>query len=208
MGNKVIKSIVTDMAGCLLALCLAAQSVHAQSATQPTTNAEQSYRINAGDQLEVYVWGDERLQRAVKVLPDGTIAFPLAGQLTAKRLLPSELERLISDRLKPQYRGEVPQVTVSVVAPLGLQFSVMGKVKSPGSFNPVRYVNVLEALSMAGGPADFANLDNIVVIRKTADGLSTLKVKAAALFKSGVGSREVADANIPTIQSGDTVIVP
>ncbi len=60
------------------------------------------YRINAGDELEVYVWGDERLQRAVKVLPDGTIAFPLVGQVVAQGLLPQELERAISDRLQGQ----------------------------------------------------------------------------------------------------------
>ena len=40
-----------------------------------------AYRINPGDEIEVYVWGDERLQRALKVLPDGSISFPLGDQL-------------------------------------------------------------------------------------------------------------------------------
>lgn len=168
-----------------------------------------SYRINAGDELEVYVWGEERLQRKVKVLPDGTMAFPLVGQLSVSGMLPKDLEAMISDRLQPQYRGQVPQVTVSVLAAVGLQFSVMGKVKAPGTFSPGRYVNLLEALSLAGGPAEFANLDGLVIIRKSkAEGLSTLKVRVGALFKSGVDNRTVAQAEIPTIQSGDTVIVP
>lgn len=186
-------------------------SLPGPGSAQPASAAASSspYRINAGDELEVYVWGEERLQRKVKVLPDGTMAFPLVGQLSVAGMLPKDLEAVIGDRLQPQYRGQVPQVTVSVISPAGLQFSVMGKVKSPGTFSPGRYVNLLEALSLAGGPAEFANLDSLVIIRKSkADGLSTMRVRVGALFKSGVDNRTVAQAEIPTIQSGDTVIVP
>ena len=168
-----------------------------------------AYRINAGDQIEVYVWGEERLQRSVKVLPDGTIAFPLVGQITVAGQLPRDVESLISERLQPQYRGQVPQVTVSVVAPLGLQFSVMGKVKTPGTFSPGRYVNLLEALSLAGGPITFANLDNILIYRKgTGDSLSIVRVKLGAYLKAGAEIRSVTPDEIPSVNSGDTVVVP
>lgn len=167
-----------------------------------------AYRINAGDEIEVYVWGEERLQRKVKVLPDGTIAFPLVGQIVVQGYLPTEVEALITAGLRAQYRGEVPQVTVSVVAPSGMQFSVMGRVKSPGTFTPGRYVNVLEALSMAGGPGEFANLDNVVIIRKTGEQLRSVRVRLAPLFKMGADSNDVARANIMRIETGDTVIVP
>src|SRR5258708_10312175 len=72
------------------------------------------YRINAGDELEILVWGDERLQRGVLVLPDGTFAFPLVGQVNAAGRLPGEIEKVIVAELQPQYKGPVPQVTVSV----------------------------------------------------------------------------------------------
>ena len=42
-----------------------------------------------GDEIEVMVWGDERLQRDVLVLPDGTFAFPLVGQVLAAGRLPT-----------------------------------------------------------------------------------------------------------------------
>lgn len=166
------------------------------------------YRINPGDELEIYVWGEERLQRKVKVLPDGTIAFPLVGQIIAQGFLPNELEASISNGLKGQYRGQVPQVTVSVASPAGLQFSVMGRVKSPGTFTPGRYVNILEALSLAGGPAEFANLDNILIIRKVGDQLRTMRVAVAPLFKSGSDAERIARTNITRLETGDTVIVP
>lgn len=183
-------------------------AVFGQPAAPQAVQASE-YRINAGDELEVYVWGEERLQRAVKVLPDGTIAFPLVGQIVAQGLLPQELERVISERLREQYRGEVPQVTVSIVAASGMQFSVMGRVKAPGTFTPGRYVTVLEALSMAGGPNEFANLDNIVVIRKEGDRVRAYRVRLAAIFRGGGNLDESgALATIGTIQPGDTVIVP
>lgn len=168
----------------------------------------QAYKINPGDQIEIYVWGEERLQRQVKVLPDGTLAFPLVGQLIVAGLLPRQLETLISERLQPQYRGQVPQVTVSVVAPLGLQFSVMGKVRTPGTFSPGRYVNLLEALSLAGGPAPFANLDGVVIYRKSGAGLTTYRVRLAPYFKTGTDVRTVTQEEVPAIESGDTVVVP
>jgi polysaccharide export outer membrane protein len=174
------------------------------SALQLTT----PYRINAGDEVEVYVWGEERLQRTVRVLPDGTFAFPLVGQVVAQGKLPSELEAMISERLKDQYRGQVPQVTVSVKNPAGMQFAVIGKVKSPGTFTPGRYVTILDALTLAGGPADFANLDSILVIRKSGGQLTTLRFRLSPLFKAGAGDEEVRRANIQRIETGDTIIVP
>ncbi|RYD45376.1 MAG: polysaccharide export protein [Sphingomonadales bacterium] len=175
----------------------------AASATSPAS----TYRINAGDELEIYVWGEERLQRKVKVLPDGTMAFPLVGQIKVQGLLPAEMEALITQGLSAQYVGAVPQVTVSVLVPSGMQFSVMGRVNAPGTFSPGRYVNVLEALSMAGGPSEFANLDNVLIIRKSGEQLSTLNVRLAPLFKTGADAKDVARGNILLIETGDTVIV-
>ena len=114
---------------------------------------------------------------------------------------------MITNGLSAQYVGAVPQVTVSVVVPSGMQFSVMGRVKSPGTFTPGRYVNVLEALSMAGGPAEFANLDNVLIIRKSGAQISALSVRLTPLFKLGSDAKDVAGGNILQIETGDTVIV-
>ncbi|MGX7953603.1 polysaccharide biosynthesis/export family protein [Tsuneonella sp. HG249] len=182
-------------------------------ATQPPvsgvpTPSISSYRINPGDELEIYVWGEERLQRDLTVLPDGTIAFPLVGQLQVADRLPQDVERMVSDRLKDQYRGEVPYVTVSVKAPTGMRFSVLGKVRSPGTFTTSRYVNVLEALSQAGGADEFANLDNVLLIRGTGPQSSSFQVRLGSLFKAGAGEQAVRRAGIIGVQPGDVIIVP
>jgi polysaccharide export outer membrane protein len=165
-----------------------------------------AYRINPGDELEVLVWGDERLQRTVHVLPDGTFAFPLVGQVVAAGRLPSEVEKVISTGLQPQYRGQVPQVTVSVKNPSGFQFSVIGKVKAPGTFTPGRYVNALEALSIGGGPTEFADVNNIRIIRKVGGTLQVIPVRLGDALKGNNG--RMTPSENPDIMSGDTLVVP
>lgn len=204
-----------------LMACAALPAAHAQSvqappapaaptaaATAPATPPAATYAINAGDELEIYVWGEERLQRELRVLPDGTIAFPLVGQLKVQGKLPQDVERMVSERLAPQYRGDVPNVTVSIRAAAGLQISVVGKVRAPGSFTPGRYINVLDAISLAGGPAEFANLDNVSIVRRQDDKLVLLRTRLAAVLRVGASSADLDRANIVPLIPGDTVIVP
>ena len=198
------------------ALGLAASAVIGAAALPATLAAQENgvvasntaYKIYPGDQIEIYVWGEERLQRSVKVLPDGTLAFPLVGQIAAGGRTLAEIEAIVTEKLRPEYRGEVPRVTVSVISSAGTEFSVMGRVNSPGAFTPTRRVNVLEALAMAGGPSEFANLDDIVILRKEGEAIVPYKVSVSRLFKSDVRASHVQAANILTIRPGDTIIVP
>lgn len=198
----------------MLGLCLAFPAF-AQEAAAPSSSPAPAaaaprrlYTINPGDEVEIYVWGEERLQRTVRILPDGSFSFPLVGRIDAAGKSTTEIEQLITKGLSTEYRGQVPQVTVSVKTPAGLTFSVMGRVKSPGTFTPGRYVNLLEALGSAGGADEFANLDNISIVRTTPTGLVVIRAKMAGLFKNGPSARDVAAGGIPQIESGDTVIVP
>lgn len=165
-----------------------------------------AYRINPGDEILVSVWGDERLNRPVRVLPDGTFAFPLVGQVMAAGQLPSDLERIIRAALQPQYRGAVPQVTVTVTNPSGYSFSVIGKVRSPGTFTPGRYVNALEALIIAGGPTEFASVGGAVILRKYGPQIRSIRVRLSDALKGD--TRGLTPDDIPFIQSGDTLVVP
>ena len=203
----VIKRLLALVAlGCaLMNLTTAAVAQTPLSVPPSATSAGTPYRINPGDQLQIMVWGDERLQRSVLVLPDGTFAFPLVGQVNAAGKLPSEIERAITIGLQPQYKGPVPQVTVSVEKASGYQFSVVGKVRSPGTFTPGRYVNALEALAIAGGPSEFANTNAIRLIRKAGDRIFVISVRIQDALR---GDTRLNATDIPRIESGDTMVVP
>lgn len=171
-----------------------------------TAPAARPYTVNPGDQIEVYVWGEERLQRSIRILPDGTFSFPLVGRVMAQGMLPEQIETAISNGLSSQYRGQPPQVTVSVQAPTGFTFSVIGRVRNPSTFTPGRYVNLMEAVAMAGGPDEFGNLDNITIIRKEGNELKSIRFRLGGAMKGNLS--EAAARAIPQIQTGDTVIIP
>lgn len=196
----------------LLTIVLAASAAGAPDQVASPQPAPQQvlrpYTINPGDDIEVYVWGEERLQRTIRILPDGTFSFPLVGKVNALGQLPTQIEDTITKGLASQYRGQVPQVTVSVRSPSGFQFTVAGKVKSPGTFTPGRYVNLLEAISYAGGPDEFASLDGVTIIRKSGNNLVTVRARIAAAYKGGSAAKEISASAIPQVESGDTVIVP
>ena len=116
------------------------------------------------------------------------------------------IERVITTGLQPQYKGPVPQVTVSVKKASGYQFSVVGKVRNPGTFTPGRYVNALEALAIAGGPSEFANTGGVRVIRKVGTRMVVVPVHLQDALK-GDTSR-ITPNEIPRIESGDTLVVP
>lgn len=167
------------------------------------------YRVNAGDELEIFVWGEERLQRPVRVLPDGTFAFPLAGTIEAAGKTAPEIASAISERIKGNYRKVVPDVTVAVRDTAGARFYVVGKVRTPGSFAISRTVNVVQALSLAGGTAEFADVDNAVILRETATGQSVEQIRLSEVLK---GSRSLANgpqaSPLPTLGSGDVLVIP
>lgn len=192
--------------GCaLLGISTATVAQAPLSVPASATVSGMPYRINPGDQLQIMVWGDERLQRSVLVLPDGTFAFPLVGQVNAAGKLPSEIERVITIGLQPQYKGPVPQVTVTVEKAAGYQFSIIGKVRSPGTFTPGRYVNALEAIAIAGGPSEFANTGSIRLIRKIGDRLVVIPVRIQSALR---GELNLSSVDIPRIESGDTLVIP
>jgi polysaccharide export outer membrane protein len=147
------------------------------------------------------------LQRTIRVLPDGTFSFPLVGRVVAQGLKPAEIEKFVSSALAGQYQGTPPDVTVTVQTTAGFSFSVIGRVKGGGIFAPSRYVNVLEAIALAGGGDEFANLDNVRIIHRAADGsLSAERVRLGQAMKGNLPDN-IAEA-IPEIRPGDTVIVP
>jgi len=177
--------------------------------SEPVTNVTQpEYRVNPGDELQISVWREDQLQRTVRVLPDGSLSFPLIGRIEGAGRTTREIEAAISAGLANQYvDGNVPDVTVAVAETSGLQFSVIGKVRAPGLFTPGRYLTLLEALSFAGGVDEFASLNNIVVVRKTGDRLVVIPVELSDILRSRSISAEAVNS-LPLIRSGDTVIVP
>ena len=98
---------------------------------------------------------------------EGTIDFPVLGQLKVGGLTKSEAEDMIREKLKP-YLKEVPIVTVRMA---NYKISVLGEVARPGTFTVSNEkVNVLEALAMAGDLTIWGLRNNVKLVREDAAG--------------------------------------
>jgi polysaccharide export outer membrane protein len=161
---------------------------------------DKPYRLNPGDVLQISVWKEENLQREVLVLPDGTISFPLAGHLKATGKSPQEIEKILADRMRKYIPDLV--ITVSVKSVTGYKVYVIGQVKLPGEFPAAGFVDVMQALSRAGGLTPFASEKNIVVLRRQGG-----KQRAIPFNYSAVKRGESLEQNI-VLRSGDVVVVP
>ena len=160
------------------------------------------YRIQPGDQLEVFVRQEQSLQRQVLVLPDGTISLPLLGIVPVFDKTVQDVETSICRNLVTRNLIQDPNVTVSVQRLGANLFYVIGKVARPGEFE-LRYdTDVVKALAVAGGLATFAKEGDIKVLRRTPDGPKEFKFD----YGKFLDGRD-QEANI-LLQSGDTIVVP
>ncbi len=144
-------------------------SAAAESALDPAELPD--YRIAAEDVLDVSVWREPELQRQVIVRPDGGISLPLVGNIQAAGRTPAELEEAILQKLTTYIPDAV--VTVSVLELRGLRVYVTGNVRSPGQFEVGRYIDVLQAITLAGGFTPFADKGDVQIIRRV-DGRETV----------------------------------
>src|SRR5262249_37692507 len=127
----------------------------------PVAAQDDAYRIGPEDVLEISVWKEEALKKEVLVRPDGDISFPLAGDLHVAGRPVAEVREELGKRIGKYIPDPVVSVLVSRVA--SNKIYVIGRVAKPGDFAAGRYVDVLQALSMAGGLTPFADEKDIKV---------------------------------------------
>jgi polysaccharide biosynthesis/export protein len=187
--------------GFVLTLVFAGAAVAAPPAPSTGPLADSTYTVKAGDTLLVSVWKEPDLQGPVLVRPDGMFSFPLAGQLDARNKSVAELQQELTTKLKKFISD--PVVTVSIQEIKGNKVYVIGQVQKPGDFVVNPRVDVMQALSMAGGTTPFAALGDIMILRRTDSG----QQQALPFKYTDVVRGRNLQQNI-MLQAGDVVVVP
>jgi polysaccharide export outer membrane protein len=167
-----------------------------QGYPQPPTE----YLIGPEDILEISVWKEEGLEREVLVRPDGKLSFPLAGDVQAAGRTPEKVQAEITERIKRYIPDPVVTVTVKTIG--GNKIYVIGEVRNPGSYVIGRYVDVIQALTLAGGLTPFASENSIKVLRREGTKEIVVSFEYAEVKK---GRR--LEQNI-FLRGGDVVVVP
>jgi polysaccharide export outer membrane protein len=179
--------------------------VVAQGALAQTTSAE----ISPGDVLKISVYGNQDLTTVTRVLPNGTITFPLIGQVQVGGASPVEAEGRIADRLNRG--GFVRNAAVSIFVterssvPLS-SVTLLGQVGRSGTYSldpdsPDSVSSLIGLLAKAGGTTDRA-ADYCYLIRNENGQPKRQRIDLAELMRSGD-----LKANVP-LAKGDIVLVP
>ncbi len=134
------------------------------SAAPPARGEQIEYTLGAGDSLRVTVFGQDDLSGDFEVDGAGFVSLPLVGEVAGGGLTVRELERAITDALKPDYLIN-PRVSVQVLN--YRPFYIIGEVKNPGSYPFVNGMKVINAIALAGGYTYRARENNVTVIRAT-----------------------------------------
>jgi polysaccharide biosynthesis/export protein len=162
--------------------------------------ATPEYRLQPGDILEVSVWKETDLQKEVAIRPDGGFSFPLAGDVDCRGKTVEDIRTTLVERL--QKFIPTPVVSVAVKSIGGSRIYVVGRVNKAGDFPLITALDVMQAISLAGGITPYASVNEIVILRRQNGRQRSLHFRY-----SDIARGRHLEQNIQ-LQSGDTVVVP
>ncbi|HOY78102.1 MAG TPA: polysaccharide biosynthesis/export family protein [Hyphomonadaceae bacterium] len=120
----------------------------------PQVMRAEDYRLGPGDDVRITVFGQDNLTGRFVVTPQGSVSYPLIGEVTASGLTITELNKLITERLQAGY---VLQPRVSIEMATYRPFYILGEVGRPGTYPFSAGLTVMNAVATAGGFSYRAN---------------------------------------------------
>jgi polysaccharide export outer membrane protein len=153
------------------------------------------YRIGREDVVSIMVWREKEMSGLFVVRPDGRITLPLAGELAVAELTPEQVQAKVVE-LYSKFINK-PEVSVSLARVGSKKYYLVGQVMRTGTFPLVVPVNVLEAISAAGGFQEFANKKKVIILR----GDKQLKFNYEEVIKGKNMAQNIQ------VENGDHIIV-
>ena len=181
------------------------------------SSVAKSYKLKPGDLLRIEVIEDSSLNRNALVLPDGSIAFPMVGQVQAAGLTLHQMRQALADGLSPSFAQRPSlHVAVSSIARSKTPSSViaapqnekklmtvfgMGELAKPGRLQIPPGASLMQFLAQAGGTTPFAATKRVQVRRAATEG-------KAVIYRVNVKQLMRGNAEVFELAPGDVVIVP
>jgi polysaccharide export outer membrane protein len=158
------------------------------------------YVIGVDDVLDVAFWRDKDMSATVNVRPDGKVTLPLLNDIHAAGLTPEEFTKRVTEAASKLV--EEPTVNVTVKTINSRKVYIIGQVPKPGFYPLLDTMTILQMLAIAGGPVEFADSENIRVVR-TENGKSlTYRFN----YKEISEGKNLAQNIVQ--KPGDTIVVP
>ena len=181
-----------------------AAAVHSSAASQAADTltavakpGSSTYKIGPLDVLDISVFKVPDLNKAVQVSEDGTINYPLLGEVHAADKTARELEQDLTAKLGAKYLRD-PQVMVMVKEFNSQRVTVVGSIKSPGIYSIKGKTTLMQVVAMAGD-IDMSLDSGDIVLFRTIDG-----TRSAARFD--IDAIKAGKAEDPLVQPGDVLV--
>jgi len=159
---KTLAAALVGLGASLLAACASAPAMG--GSIEPAPGGITGYRLGAGDEIKVTVYGEPDLSGSFLVDGEGRIAMSLIGPTPVANLTLSEASESLEARLKDGYLRD-PKVTAELVK--GRPYYILGEVNKPGEYPFVSGLTVMNAIASAG---DFTyRADKVRILVKSAD---------------------------------------
>jgi len=156
------------------------------------------YRVGKNDVLEISVYNEPDLNKTIRVSPEGTISFPLLGNIPVIGLTAKELEAKIADMLSGDFLLN-PQVTVFIRE--YSKVSVLGQVQKSGAYELKSGTTIIHAIALAGGFTDGADPEKVKLIREENGEKKTRVVDTLSITEDMDGENDVL------LLPGDVIVV-
>lgn len=157
------------------------------------------YRIAPSDLIEFDIFGIPNMQRAVRVNASGLVSLPLIGAVQVAGLTGQQAEQMIAAKYAEKYLQD-PQVSIFIKEFTTQRVTIEGAVLKPGIYPVTGQLSLLQALALAGGYAQYAELTEIMLYRSGANG----QRQAMTFDLEKVRAGEVMD---PEVLPEDVIVV-
>lgn len=177
--------------------CRGSQGAQHVNLPPPSERSE----IGPGDTFTLEIMGEKDLPKDYMVAADGTVDFPYVHTVAVGGLEPSEVARVVRQRLIEEKVLSDPSVVVQVKEYRSRRINVLGQVQKPGSFPFTPTMTLIQAISMAGGLTTLADSDRVTLTRRAPEkkGAYTAVVSVGIIMEGR--SPDIA------LQSGDQIFV-
>ena len=163
----------------------------------------QNYRLGPGDVVNIDIWGASQESVSETISPDGTITVDGVGVISLGGLSVRQAKQRLRSVLGPRYQDSRIELTLGQTRTITV--SIMGEVKTPGTYTMSAFATVYNALYMAGGPNEIGTLRNVQVYRNNRL-LSNVDVYDFLLNGKLTGDVRLQDNDIITVAPYEALV--
>ena len=172
---------------------------------EPSSNlpTPSNYRLGAGDEVIIDIWGTNQVTIQQSISPDGAINIDNLGLVFLNGMTVNQATSYLRKELNKIYAGLADEnptshIKVSLGNSRTIQVNVMGEVYQPGTYALSAFSTVFHALYSAGGVSEIGSLRNIQVVR---NGKTIANVDIYDFIMQGKTKDDIS------LQEGDVIIV-